>query len=72
MPGDPVEDSELIRSPRRVRGGRENPDQGTKLWRLRKIRPEMTKRKRYPAEFKAKVALEAIHEELTTAELAKS
>ena len=31
----------------------------------------MTKRKRYGAEFKAKVALEAIREDLTTAELAK-
>lgn len=31
----------------------------------------MTKRKRYSPEFKAKVALEAIREELTTAELAK-
>ena len=31
----------------------------------------MTKRKRYTSEFKAKVALEAIREELTTAELAK-
>lgn len=31
----------------------------------------MTKRKRYSAEFKAKVALEAIREELTTAEPAK-
>lgn len=31
----------------------------------------MTKRKRYSAEFKAKVALEGIREELTTAELAK-
>jgi transposase len=31
----------------------------------------MTKRKRYYAEFKAKVALEAIREELATAELAK-
>ena len=31
----------------------------------------MTKRKRYSAEFKAKVALEAIRAELTTAELAK-
>ena len=31
----------------------------------------MTKRNRYSAEFKAKVALEAIREELTTAELAK-
>jgi transposase len=32
----------------------------------------MTKRKRYLAEFKAKLALEAIREELTTAELAKT
>ncbi|MCZ0963765.1 transposase [Paracoccus benzoatiresistens] len=31
----------------------------------------MTKRKRYSAELKAKVALEAIREELTAAELAK-
>ena len=31
----------------------------------------MTKRKRYSAELKAKVALEAIREELTTAELAE-
>lgn len=31
----------------------------------------MTKRKHYSAEFKAKVALEAIGEELTTIELAK-
>ena len=31
----------------------------------------MAKRNRYGAEFKAKVALEAIREELTTAELAK-
>ncbi|RJE78899.1 transposase, partial [Paracoccus sp. JM45] len=31
----------------------------------------MTKRKRYSAEFKAKVTLEAIREELTTAELSK-
>jgi len=31
----------------------------------------MTKRKCYSAEFKAKVALEAIRDELTTAELAK-
>ncbi len=31
----------------------------------------MTERKRYWAEFKAKVALEAIREELTTAELSK-
>ncbi len=31
----------------------------------------MTKRKRYTSEFKAKVALEAIREEMTTAELAK-
>ena len=31
----------------------------------------MTKRKRYTSEFKAKVALEAIREELTMAELAK-
>ncbi|MFW8636016.1 transposase [Cribrihabitans pelagius] len=32
----------------------------------------MTKRKRYSAELKAKVALEAIREELTAAELAKN
>ncbi|PLW78479.1 hypothetical protein C0081_04335 [Cohaesibacter celericrescens] len=31
----------------------------------------MTKRNRYPAEFKAKVALEAIREELTLSELSK-
>jgi len=31
----------------------------------------MTKRKRYTSEFKAKVALDAIREELTTADLAK-
>ena len=31
----------------------------------------MTKRKRYTSEIKAKVSLEAIREELTTAELAK-
>ena len=31
----------------------------------------MTKRKRYGAEFKAKVALEAIREDLTTVELAR-
>lgn len=31
----------------------------------------MTKRKRYTSEFKAKVALEAIREEMTTAELAR-
>ena len=31
----------------------------------------MTKRKRYSADFNAKVAVEAIREELTTAELAK-
>lgn len=31
----------------------------------------MTKRKRYSAKFQAKVALEAIREELTTAQLAK-
>ena len=31
----------------------------------------MAKQKRYTAEFKAKVALEAIREELTTAELSK-
>jgi transposase-like protein len=31
----------------------------------------MTKQKRYTSEFKAKVALESIREELTTAELSK-
>ncbi len=31
----------------------------------------MAKQKRYTAEFKAKLALEAIREELTTAELSK-
>ena len=31
----------------------------------------MTRRKRYSSEFKAKVALEAMREELTTSELAK-
>ena len=31
----------------------------------------MTKRKRYSADFKAKVALEAIREELTLSELSK-
>jgi len=31
----------------------------------------MAKQKRYTAEFKAKVALEAMHEESTTAELSK-
>jgi len=34
-------------------------------------RPKTTKRKRYTSEFKAKVALAAIREELTTAALAK-
>lgn len=36
-----------------------------------KDRSQITKRKRYTSEFKVKVALEAIREELTTAELAK-
>ena len=37
----------------------------------RNHRPNPPKYARYSAEFKAKVALEAIREELTTAELAK-
>lgn len=53
------------------RGGRGKLDQSLSSGNRQRSQDDMAKQKRYTAEFKAKVALEAIREKLTTAELSK-
>ena len=53
------------------RGGRGNSDQLLRWIVLRKLRSKMKKRKNHSPEFKARVALETIREEMALAALSK-